>query len=28
MGHSISDEVLRDLIQWMGKVLPPNEPGK
>jgi len=28
MGHSISDEVLRDLIQWMGKVLPPHEPGK
>ena len=28
MGHSISDEVLRDLIQWMGKVLPPHEPSK
>ena len=28
MGHSISDEVLNDLILWMGKILPPQEPGK
>ncbi|MCH2536098.1 MAG: dienelactone hydrolase family protein [Dehalococcoidia bacterium] len=28
MGHSISDEVINDLIPWMGKILPPQEPGK
>ena len=27
MGHSISDEELRDLIPWMGRILPPQEPG-
>ena len=28
MGHSISDEELQDLIPWMGRILPPQEPGK
>ena len=28
MGHEISSDVLNDLMRWMGRILPPQEPGK
>ena len=28
MGHEISIDVLNDLISWMGRILPPQKPGK
>ena len=27
MGHEISQEVLRDVVPWIQKVLPPNTQG-